>query len=532
LNSVRLALPRGVLDHTFTFLGVRDLQCVMAVCVDWNDLIRRRTRVWKLILQRVNGVQQRLRQEKERDRVARRSGGPLMPLPTRSHSIVGGQGASLLAPLVQQSNSSNNNNNHSKSSNNGVSSNGNGYPSSMPAVASVLQGSDSTGASPTASPIGTPLSRPSSLLAASASFSAGPSASPLMAQSGLPAAFASPSTPSTPGVNGGRPGLLGKMMGRFRSGSTATPMSSAVSSALASPSPGGDAAGSLSRPFSSAASFSSDFPPPSHLHYSLSIDLPSRDTYAVTVDARIARSHPADPSLCITDFPHESERKPQQGLCMHLCSLHARGSGVAPGVGRGASSSGAAGASGVGPSEAVASMQEELDFVTQVLALQANLVQARREKARSVAQMELDEGVKRSLTAEIAAVGQRIHAIEHDLDRLRQQNASDVLTRTFLEQHRARVQRELQETRERGKAAADERAVRAAQAEQARADAISTRLAHTAAYATLRAQKKTLTKEVKSLQAQLEQEREAKQRVRDEYEQLVATLNKLKGGAA
>ena len=48
-------------------------------------------------------------------------------------------------------------------------------------------------------------------------------------------------------------------------------------------------------------------------------------------------------------------------------------------------------------------------------------------------------------------------------------------------------------------------------------------------FSELKAHKKTLTKQVKSLQAQVEREKQERDAVKAEYEQLLSILNKVKG---
>lgn len=118
--------------------------------------------------------------------------------------------------------------------------------------------------------------------------------------------------------------------------------------------------------------------------------------------------------------------------------------------------------------------------------------------------------------------------VEHEIDRVRQQNASDAVTLDFLAQQLQHMEAALEDERSRTAAAALEHAQKA-EAEQRESTLRDTaRQQQAEIHAQLRGQKRQLTKEVKTVQVELEQEKEARNAVQREYEQLVATLAALK----
>ena len=118
--------------------------------------------------------------------------------------------------------------------------------------------------------------------------------------------------------------------------------------------------------------------------------------------------------------------------------------------------------------------------------------------------------------------------VEHEIDRVRQQNASDAVTLDFLAQQLQHMEAALEDERARTAAAALEHAQKA-EAEQRESTLRDTaRQQQAEIHAQLRSQKRQLTKEVKTVQVELEQEKEARNAVQREYEQLVATLAALK----
>lgn len=359
LGSPRLVLPRPVLEHLWTFLGVRDLQSCAGACREWKGLLERPapqgTRVWKLLHQRVSGVELRLRIEREREKATRRT-------------------------------------THSASSNPHPHPHPNPNPHSLPrqsVAATSLAGSESGSSSPM---VQTPSASPSPA-SRSRQGSALLSSTPSSAAAAAAAAFVSVPVPSTPS-NGGSSsaggahtpstpaGLLGGMLRRFRGGSTSNLNGHAghSGSAAAAAAAGATAAGSaahrgswLLHPSDASAAF-----PPTHLHYTLRIEIPSRDCYLLTIDGAVARSLPADPRLCLDELEADSS-KGQNSVSMHMCSLRPP------------------------PHPLV----DEADFCGQMFALQANLTQARLERAKIIAQIDGDEGLKKQITSEIQAVSAR-----------------------------------------------------------------------------------------------------------------------------
>lgn len=129
----------------------------------------------------------------------------------------------------------------------------------------------------------------------------------------------------------------------------------------------------------------------------------------------------------------------------------------------------------------------------------------------------------------VAQLGAAFSSVEHEIDRVRQQNASDAVTLDFLSQQLQHMEAALADEQARTAAAALEHAQKAEAAERESALRDTARQQQAEIHAQLRTQKRQLTKEVKAVQAELEQEKEARNAVQREYEQLVATLAALKG---
>lgn len=346
LGSPRLVLPRPVLEHLWTFLGVRDLQSCAAACRDWKGLLMRPapqgTRVWKLLHQRVSGVDLRLRIEREREKAARRATG--VPAHRAAHS--------------------------------GSSSN----PHSLPRQSATMAGSESGSSSPqvhtpSASPSPASRSRQGSAILSSTPGSAAATgfvSVPVPSTPNNDGSSSGSHTPSTPAAaTPGKAGLLGGMLRRFRGGSTSNLNGHAAHSGTAAAASAGAHRGSwLLHPSDPTSSF-----PPTHLHYTLRIEIPSRDSYLLTIEGQVARSLPTDPRVCLDELESDSS-KGQNSVSMHVCTLRGLPHPLA----------------------------DEAEFCSSMFALQANLTQARIERAKIIAQIDGDEGVKKQITSEIQAV--------------------------------------------------------------------------------------------------------------------------------
>jgi hypothetical protein len=453
-HSVRLSLPLSVVEAIWICLGVKDLQAIAGVCRGWKNILEEGSGTWKLLLKRVSGVEKRLQQEKQREKMAKRGGGG----PPAGNGV-GGQppGTPGRGGLERASTMAN------------VHSN----------VPPPLQHGGSTSSLH---------AHPSPAAPEDPSHSGGPGSPARRSSGSTPGGDATPSTPGS--------GLLGGMLRRFRGNSNA-------SAQIVPPSPAQSPA-----PLTQQAANGYQ---PMHLHYSLQIDLAARDTTSLVVTGSLARST-LDALRCADPIENESE-KGQTSVTMHMCSLaHPTRPGSL--------------------GTAVSHLGEELEFCRQLFALQANLTQAKMEKSKILAQMDGDEGVKKHQTAINAELQRDLTTLEHEIESLRRQNESDELTRDFLAQQLLNMQASRQHEQERTEAARRERAEKdeaAARELHAREEILQQQ---TEIFAQLRSQKKQITREVKSMQLEVEREKAEKRKVQEEYDSLVATLAKLKGGSS
>jgi len=540
-GSPRLILPSGVIVHLFTFLGARDLCRAQATCKAWNEMVlgpRKRNAamlerinasvtatadavvspithvpVWKHMLERVVGVDARLRRERAKERIQRRPTIPTtqkrgrvqqhgtLPYRDRTRSNVD-MAPPILSPLMPSTYA-------------GSTTLPSATPEgSLPSVSTL----DAASSPPSATPPATSPQRGANLTPGPASVP--PPQSPLTSplSSNTPSIMrASPSpTPgsaSTPGR-----GLLGGMLRRFGTMGPATPASASASRAIAASNP------NAHKPLRSP-----DLPPgqrPTHLHYTLTIHItPKTHTYTLGVEARVVPSGRDDPQQCSESEPEgaglvngsEKGDKGNSAVAIRLCSLAAS-----------KKSSNTTSAATASSSNSQLDADGDRDFCVQVFAMQANLMQAKMEKAKTLAQMDSDEGLKRQLTHDLSNLNSTLQSCLSACDDLEKQNGSDDVTLRFLDASLSTTR----STLDRERAAtiqmrhARECKVRARQhaKENFEREMETAKQAHQQ----LKQIKKQLSKEVKARQTELEMEKRELAEMKEELERKLAALSVLK----
>ena len=88
-------------------------------------------------------------------------------------------------------------------------------------------------------------------------------------------------------------------------------------------------------------------------------------------------------------------------------------------------------------------LEAEATFCVQLYHLHTTLTMAKMEKAKIMAQMDADEGVKKQLTNDIEEAKKLLNREESELDMIAQQVKSDEMTRDFLLQQFADIKTQL-----------------------------------------------------------------------------------------
>ena len=480
-GSSRVRLPVNVFEHIFLYLGVIDLQRSSCVCRDWrNGLIgMNQSKTWRKLMQRVMAVEERLRVERE----------------AKEKEMEQHQQSERTATIAKT-----NRIDDSTSL------------SSSPSVAY----SPSITTLPSVSPSSLPMSSSFHLSSSPPSTSLRPVAN---GSSRSPSLSVS-STPST------SRGLLGGMLKRIR-GSVSTPATAPhTSSATDSTTAANPSSQSFTSPTPSPPSTKTYHP--MHLHYSLTIEIVSRESTVLHVVTRMAESS-LDGRWCGEDSGPESE-KGNNSVTLHLCPLR---------LNHQASKSGH-----------VPSTQDDLEFCQQLVAIQANLTQVKIERGKILAQIDGDEGLKKEYTNMNAQLTDHLHQFDLELDRLHQQRSSDMMTHKFLSEQLLELQSNLENERRRSKEVEVEckNKLEAARRELTQTATPTPTPTQTPSqtqsqsqpasddskqqqelYHQLKSQKRQLTKEVKTIQLELEEARRAHEEARLEYESLLHQIQ-MQGG--
>jgi predicted nuclease with TOPRIM domain len=460
-ESSGINLSAGTINSIFTHLGVRDISSSTAACKAWAEAINK-SKLWLNVLKRVQITQKKLQTQQKTDRNAKATPRKTISRPTSSQ---------------QPSNPSNH---------------------LSPAATS----SPVTPTTPnSASAVSPGVVRPDSALAGT------PAAN--LANAAASAFSATASILKKFGVKTGNSSAESEKLAHqihintdesiFNSShilENTNPANSSQSSANSS-----------AQEENSQEEFDAECPP--HLHYSLSIEIPSRDVYTITVGSVLTKNSRSCMELLDSVAkkargevnsvsPGVSTDKSQRAVVILSCSIHPRG------------------------------LENELMFCQQLTALHNSLNSTKFSNNKAVSTLESEEQQKKQLISAISSAKNDLAAVSSELHNVEQQNESDKMTKSFLLENLATIKQQLSEEQSQT-ASLGEKLTQHIQSKhellkskQSEAAGLESQLSQ------LKQQKSLLSKEAKTLQGQLAGLNQEKEAMKQQYQQLLSTIQSLK----